>query len=152
MDPICLLQQSLVNVFCDYTIWFKWSLSCAQSRKSPCTKAIHIAMICTYSVTVLTSLSTLLTKSEDHGTIGIALTIITTLVLRKRSAYKVWPFFAIQKHTNYACKTYNTKIQSVFMLIRKLHRGYWGIVIIVRPSVTKQLILRWARYGYHSPL
>ena len=45
----------------------------------------------------------------------------------------------------------STEDQSVFMLIRKLHRGYWGIVIIVRPS-QKRLILRWARYGYHSPL
>ena len=32
------------------------------------------------------------------------------------------------------------------MLIRKLHRGYWGMVITVRSS-QKRLILRWARYG-----
>ena len=38
-------------------------------------------------------------------------------------------------------------LKSVFMLIRKLHRGVRGLyLIIVRPS-QKMLILRWARYG-----
>ena len=47
---------------------------------------------------------------------------------RKRSAYKVWPFLAIQKHTNYACKHISSLIfdfLALFTLTTQQTRSKW---------------------------
>ena len=58
-------------------------LSCVRQTKTKHTNGFHNAMIHTNSATGSTILSTLLTKSDYRGTIGIALTINTSLGLEK---------------------------------------------------------------------
>ena len=102
---------------CQLNLWGKvWG------QKNECQRMIH-----TNSAPVL---STLLTKSEYHGTIGIALTINTSLVW-KRSAYSVWPFLTIENQPYYACKSLNTKLLCPLLSPWELHKcaKIWSRII-----------------------
>ena len=133
------LQHSYIGkVVLQWGLFFlhTWDgLSCVRLRKSARTKAIHNAMIHTNSATGSTILSTLLTKFDYRGTIGIALTINTSIAKEEISLKSL----AITYHTKPPPKCMQITICKITM--PRLSRGHHNPEWMARFHTQKNIFL-----------